>query len=189
MTVVYQPVCIVDAASQGAVVWQVDISVETELSRMCGAWVIDPARLNMLTTLTRDRYLVATPPGHLACQAADMNNHRGVVDLKSTLATVELEITLLQAAFEEESKRTKSKLVAPEWPQVPEQIDLEHPPRAVGSPDLVASALGIARWLETLALAWGSIERQRLARKYLRLDDPSPRALPISLKGVKALDR
>ena len=79
--------------------------------------------------------------------------------------------------------RPNGKLVAPEWPQVPEQIDLENPPRTAGAPDLVASALGIARWLEMLAVAWGSLERQRLARRYLRLDDPSPRALPISIKG------
>lgn len=54
-------------------------------------------------------------------------------------------------------------------------------PRDPQAPAEVAAALGIAPWLESVALAWESLEQQRLIRKYLRGKETNQRPFPVVL--------
>jgi hypothetical protein len=105
-----------------------------------------------------------------------------VIDLGQVVDAIAVEIRRLQTAFDAASEASKSKLIAPTWPRLPAVLDLDNPPRDSNAPDDVAVALGIARWLEAVALAWESLEGQRLARKYLRDKATNRRPLPISLQ-------
>ena len=177
----YQSVAVVDAADDRVVVWQVDIGADAGLTRMCGAWVIDPGKIGALKNLTQSRYLVATPMGAKACAGAGADGHTGVIDLRLIIEAVDAEIRCLQTAFDTALVKSKSKLIAPTWPRLPNPINLADPPRDRNAPDEVAAALGIARWLETVALAWESLEQQRLARRYLKGKEAIQRPLPIRL--------
>ena len=177
----YQSVAVVDAADDRVVVWQVDIGADAGLARMCGAWVIDASETSMLRNLTESRYLVATPAGAKACACAGAEGHTGVIDLRLIIESIDAEIQCLQTAFDTALAKSKSKLIAPTWLRLPDPIDLGDPPRDRNAPDDVAAALGIARWLETVALAWESLEQQRLARTCLRSTETSRRPLPIRL--------
>jgi hypothetical protein len=183
MTTEYQSVAVVDAAEDRTIVWQVDVSAEVEMTRMCGAWVIESTDSDTLTNLTQDRYVVATPAGAKACDRADARTHRGVIDLDRVVNAITSEIHRLQTVFDTASARSKSKLITPSWPRIPAVLDLENPPRDSNAPDDVAIALAIARWLEAVALAWESVEQQRMARKHLRGKATNRRPLPISLQG------
>ncbi len=102
-------------------------------------------------------------------------------DVTGTLAAMNVERDMLQAAFDaEQSGRTKSKrMVTPEWPMFPEPIDVDNPPLAK-SPDPTQRALAIARWLSTLCHQWEYLEEERLARPMLRgLSGLGSRALPL----------
>ena len=48
-----------------------------------------------------------------------------------------------------------------------EALDPDAPPLAPGARAEVEVALGLARWLEAMALAWEEIESQRLRRSYM----------------------
>jgi hypothetical protein len=100
-----------------------------------------------------------------------------------TLSAVESEIRRLQKVFEQAAAKSKSKLIAATWPHLPAAIDLEHAPADANAPQNVVVTLGIARWLEAVAVAWESLERQRLARKYMRGDDLTQRAFPLRIAG------
>lgn len=179
----YQSVAIVDAADDESIVWHVDVSLDTQgSSRMCGAWVLAARDQRTLQSLTRARYLVATPAGGKALNRAGAGDNRGVIDLTASRDAVESEIGRLQTSFEEAASKSKSSLIAPTWPRLPKPIGLRQPPVDVKVPQNVAATLGIARWLEVLALAWESLERQRLARRYMRGDDLTQRPFPLLFK-------
>jgi hypothetical protein len=179
----YQSIAIVDAAATDTIVWQVDVSADPGgLSRMCGAWVFNADEGEKLKPLTEARYLVATPAGNRECSRAGARTHLGHVDLAQTVSAVESEIVCLQALFELEAAKSKSKLVVPAWPRTPKAIDLAHPPVDALAPKKVAPALGIARWLEAMALIWESIEGQRLMRKFMRNDELDQRPFPLVLR-------
>jgi hypothetical protein len=135
-----------------------------------------------LKLLTQARYLVATPAGNRECSKAGARTHLGHVDLAQIVSAVESEIVCLQSLFELEAAKSKSKLVAPTWPRTPKAIDLAYPPVDALAPEKVAPALGIARWLEAMALIWESIEGQRLMRKFMRRDEPDQRPFPLGLR-------
>jgi hypothetical protein len=179
MTMEYQSVAVVDANQHNAAVWQVDVGVDAGLTRMCGAWLLQPDDFEKLKTLTEMRYLVPTPSGAEVCSSVHLVGHRGVIDLGQTLAEVDSEMVRLQEQFEAVAAKSKSKLIAPTWPRLPTQIDLANPPRDIRAPTEVAAALGIARWLESVALAWESLEQQRLIRRYLRGKEANQRPFPI----------
>jgi hypothetical protein len=73
----------------------------------------------------------------------------------------------LNTIYEKLPPSRKKTLTAPRWPHVPPAPDLADPPCADSVDRTVAAALGIARLLEQLAIAWSGIESQRLARTYL----------------------
>ena len=101
--------------------------------------------IDTLKNLTQSRYLVATPTGAKACAGAGAEGHTGVIDLRLVVEAVEAEIDCLQTAFDAAMAKSKSKLIAPTWPRLPNPIDLGDPPRDRNAPDDVAAALGIAR--------------------------------------------
>jgi len=182
MSIEYQSVVVIDANADGTIVWQVDVSSDTQgSSRMCGAWVLAADEFGKLEMLTRARYVVATRAGDRALRRITGHGHLGVVDLAKTLSAVESEISDLQTVFELVASKSKSNLTVPAWPNLPETIDLARPPTDKNAPQGVAVSLGIARWLEAVAVAWESLERQRLARKYMRGGELTPRAFPIRI--------
>lgn len=175
---------IVDAADEESIVWQVDLNSDAQgLSRMCGAWVIAAADDRKVRLLTQSRYLLSTDAGARVCKRAGVDGHLGRVDVVGTLSAVDAERTRLQQVFERAAAASKSSLIAPTWPHLPEPLDLAHPPRDRIAPLNCAAALGVARWLESVALAWESLERQRLIRKYMRGDDLTQRNFPLQLIG------
>jgi hypothetical protein len=183
MNTTYQSIAIVDAAATDTIVWQVDVSADPGgLSRMCGAWVVNSDEGEKLKLLTQARYLVATPSGDRACSRAGARTHLGHVDLAETVSAIESEIVCLQALFEMEAAKSKSKLVPPAWPRTPTAIDLAHAPVDAFASKKVAPALGIPRWLEAMALVWESIEGQRLMRKFMRRDELGQRPFPLVLQ-------
>lgn len=177
-----QIVAVVDASADSVIVWHVDLGAGTSgMSRMCGAWVLinEPIKLELLT---RDRLVVATAAGAGAMAAA--GNHTAMVDLVDTLNNVTQERDRLQRLYDDLPASRKKNLVAPRWPHLPIASDRDHSPRAETTNPAVAVALGVARLLEQLAVAWTAIERQRTARTYLYGDTPgrppTVRELPLA---------
>jgi hypothetical protein len=177
LTVDYQSVAVVDAHGTNAVVWHVDMSPnDSGLSRLSGAWVLPKCDLGTLKLLVQLRYLVATAKGLKVCPDV----HAGLVDLGVTTGGIEAEVNRLQNLYDEQvAAKVKSTLVPPRWPKFPECIDLARPPRDIHAPANVAAALGIARWLESIALAWVFVEQQRLSRKFLHGGCLEQRPFPI----------
>ncbi|AQT81184.1 hypothetical protein B1R94_20880 [Mycolicibacterium litorale] len=151
------------------------------MSRMAGAWVIgsdEPTRLN---ALTQDRYLVGTPAGMEVYRSLQSDTGADEIDLGMTLVSIEDEIDCLRKKFEEAAAKSKSRLIEPSWPRPPRPLNLEAPPADASAPAEVAVVLGIARWLEALAMTWEAIEQQRMMRKYLRGKDAGRRRLPVKV--------
>jgi hypothetical protein len=181
----YKSVAIVDAAEDESIVWHVDVSSDTQgLSRMCGAWVIAADEDHKVNLLTQSRYLLSTDAGARACKRVGVEGHLGLVDVVATLSAVDAERTRLQEVFERAAEASKSSLIAPTWPHLPKPVDLTHPPQDRIAPPNCAGALGVARWLESVAVAWESLERQRLIRKYMRGNDPTQRHFPLQLRAT-----
>lgn len=176
----YQSVAVVDANPNSVIVWQVDVSSNPSgLSRMSGAWVLGVNESKTLKTLTQNRLLAATDAGLATCKRAEANGYAANIDLALTLAEVAAEVDRLQASFEQAAAESKSALVPPTWPKLPQAFAGDKPPVNRTAPTEAAVALGIARWLESVALAWESLEQQRLMRKYFRGDNDGRRRLPI----------
>jgi hypothetical protein len=178
----YQSVAIVDVADDESIVWQVDVSSDTQgSSRMCGAWVVAADEDHKVRLLTQSRYLLSTDAGAQVCKRAGVDGHLGLVDVAATLSAVDAEGTRLQEVFERAAAASKSSLIAPTWPRLPKPLDLANPPLDRIAPSNCAAALGVARWLESVAVAWESLERQRLIRRYMRGNAPVQRTFPLQL--------
>jgi hypothetical protein len=95
----YNSVAIVDAADDESIVWQVDVSSDTQgFSRMCGAWVIAADEDHKVRLLTQSRYLLSTDAGARVCKRAGVDGHLGLVDVGATLSAVDAEP--MQEVFE-----------------------------------------------------------------------------------------
>ncbi|MBB3753672.1 hypothetical protein FHT44_006194 [Mycolicibacterium sp. BK634] len=189
MIVERQSVAVVDAGGDESIVWQVDVSADTqEASRMCSAWVLAAGADDKVRLLTRSRYLLPTTAGRRVCEEAGADGHLGLVDAAATLSAVDAERARLQSVFEQEATVSKSTLVAPTWPHLAEPLDLASPPLDRIAPSNCAAALGVARWLESVAVAWESLERQRLIRKYMRGDNLTPRSFPLRFVDAETRD-
>jgi hypothetical protein len=78
----------------------------------------------------------------------------------------------------------KSNLVSPDWPAIPDQLDIETACSDAGEPK-ATRALAIARHLGRLALTWQQLETERLTRKHLRIGAAdAPRPLPLNTTGA-----
>ncbi|BBY50285.1 hypothetical protein MARA_37530 [Mycolicibacterium arabiense] len=106
----------------------------------------------------------------------------GYLDVYSTLQNISTERDRLQRLYEQQPGKN---LIAPKWPTLPETFNLDAPPLAPDTRAEVQVALGVARWLEAMAVAWEEIESQRLRRSYMSGDavgdGSSVRPCPVAL--------
>lgn len=172
-------VAVVDApdGGRGAVaVWHIDVGPDIGLARPCGAWLLDAgADGERIRSLVAGRRVLATPSGEETLTGAGSETGRtggadaidGFVDADATVRAVRDEIDALQEAFDAELRASGRKLVAPEWPSVPDPVRPDGLRHADGD-DRTGVALGLGRWLADFADTWQKVERQRLARKFLR---------------------
>lgn len=178
-------VAVVDATGEGVVVvWWVNVAVALDLrmSRLCGAWVLDPDDTSTIDRVVAGRIGLLTGPGAAALRTAGLAVYPQL-DLEATWRAAAAELTALQPAFDtQQAARPGGKrLTPPVWPILPELLDLDDPESPAGPP-APFRALGIARWLEQLCGRWGELEGTRLARPQLRdLGGPAPRPLPLAL--------
>jgi hypothetical protein len=177
-------VAVVHAEPDTVAVWHVDVGVDKPgFSRMSGAWSKPRGETRTIELVTRQRIVLPTPSGQKALSKAKAAP-AGYLDVEAVFSSVIAERDRLQGIYE--SRKTKSKtLVAPTWPEMPDLLDLDAPPRievADQDNDCVPIALGIARWLERLAVAWAAIEGQRVVRAYMvGAEGRSVRPCPITL--------
>lgn len=185
----YQSVAVVDANAEAIIIWHVDVSPDPSgLSRMCGAWVLEGTDVHTFETLTRGRYLATTPAGGAVRDGLRPDHHRGVLDLGRVDAEIASVVDRFQELFKEAAAASKSTLIEPTWPRLPGRIDPENPPADGGAPERVAVALGIARWLESMALVWESLEVLRESRKYLRGENEGQREFPVALLDQQSVN-
>jgi DNA polymerase III subunit epsilon len=159
---------VVDETDGVPVVWWVDVGPRIAgMSRLCGAWVLDgDDREPTLRALTASRAIVATASGQSLLEGQQIVPDR-IFDTEATLTAVVAVRDELQAVYQQAAAVRKSTLTPPRWPAIPERLDAETAATPAG--DVRTSrALGIARWLHGLFIAWDTIEEQRLARPYMR---------------------
>ncbi len=183
-----------DAGGVRLAVWHVDVGPSTGLARLCGAWLLDAdGHAEELHALLRDRSVLATDAGAAALGALGARI-AGRIDPAATVAAARDDIAALQEAIDAELAASGRKLVPPLWPALPDVPDRPaqpsvpdrpaQPSAAMSAADGTAAALGLARWLVTLAEAWQDAERQRLAREFLRArGGATHRSLPVVHAG------
>jgi hypothetical protein len=173
------PVVVGDATDDSIVIWHVDAGPDTGLSRLAGAWVLKADDTVTLANLVPGRRILATDRGRAALTAAHIALG-GLVDPSEVVAAVADVRDELQQLYVQARATTGGKhWTAPAWPHLPAAVDVEHPPSLVAEP-VVQRALGIASWLTSVCEAWVSIERQRLAHKYM-IDAGGPAQRPMPL--------
>lgn len=159
-------------------IWHVDVGPDNGLARMAGAWVLalgasvlgDEAEKAEI--LLRGRRVLATAEGRAAVEGLTVSIE-GFVDADATRAGISVEIARLQEAFDAAMATRKTKLVNPSWPTPPEALAVEEGVGLDG--EGVAVALGMARWLESVAKTWEKVEAQRVTRKFLQGDSGKER--------------
>lgn len=166
-----------DARDGRLVIWHVRLQPGTGMSRMAGAWVLEAPVNNDVEALVTGRRALVTANAHKALDTLGVRVH-AEIDPSATIENIEAVRDELQAAYQDYSKRRK--LTAPMWPQIPTMLNMEAPPLAC-SDELTTAALGIARWLASVAVVWEQIERERLARYYLP-GGPGQRAMPVAVR-------
>lgn len=179
---------VVDAIDDVPVVWWVDLGSRTAgMSRLCGAWVLDGVdRARTLQTLTVQRMTLETAAGKSLLDEHQVATDR-VVDVEATRAAVLALRDELQSAYEQavSTRRSGRALTAPQWPTMPELLDVETA-KALAGDTRTGRALAIALWFDDLCAVWDVIEEQRLARAYLRsLGGSGARALPVVIQTVR----
>ncbi|QDQ96288.1 DUF6218 family protein [Tomitella fengzijianii] len=199
--VVRDTVAVVDAPGpDGAAVavWHIDVGPDNGLARPCGAWLlaVDSAApdcsgdaAGQVRALVRGRRVLATGAGAQALARLHPEID-GYLDGDATVRGVGEEIELLQRAFEQHLDETGRKFVPPAWPEVPAGLDPDaqggrpDASHGAGGDDGTATALELGRRLADLADTWQQVERQRLARRFLRkLGGDAHRSLPVVLRG------
>lgn len=179
-------VAVVDVCDAAPVVWWADLGLgNLGLQRLGGAWVLDSAaRLEDLSHLIAGRLVVATAAGQGLLREQSIVG-AGMLDVTAIRAAVGAEADRLQAIFEDAAaKPGKSNLVAPAWPAIPSELDVETASAQAGDPT-ASRALAIARHLAALCDAWDQIEQQRLARSYMRgHGGDQARPLPLGLSSL-----
>ncbi|WP_182348862.1 DUF6218 family protein [Tomitella gaofuii] len=190
--VVRDTVAVVDAPEpdgSAVAVWHIDVGPDIGLARPCGAWLLDgDENGDQVRALVRGRRILATAAGARAL-ASLHPEFDGWIDGDATVRGVHDEIDALQQAFEQHLRETGRSFVAPRWPQVPAGLDSDAPagPQTAadttGGDDGTGTALALSRRLADLADTWQKVERQRLARQFLRRHGgPAHRALPVVLR-------
>jgi len=184
-------VAVVDAPEKegdAVAVWHIDVGPDIGLARPCGAWLLDPdVDGERIRSLLVGRRVLATEEGGRALsgpgrRALGGGAIAGFVDAEATVRAVRDEIAALQEAFDEELRASGRSLVAPDWPRVPEPAQPEELHRSDGD-DGTGAALGLGRWMADFADTWQKVERQRLARRFLREHGgDAHRSLPVVMR-------
>lgn len=186
-------VAVVDARDDSVIVWWVNVGARPssqraqETSRLCGAWKVSSPDSAILDTLTFDRMLLPTKAGRASLETAGVNIRR-LLDLPKSISLITKDRDRHRAIFEDEqARRVKSKqLRAPDWPEFPNPLDVEHPPHETGlagTDESVARALAIAHWLSQLCSQWEYFEEMRLASSWLaKIAGTEVRGLPVVLQ-------
>jgi hypothetical protein len=175
-------VAVIDANEGGIIVWWANLgpSSGAVTDRLCGAWTVDPEDVDTLRSVVSGEVCLTTDAGREAIEQTGVVPGPPV-DATATLEAMVAERDRLQAAFDAEAGRRRSsrELIAPQWPDLPSPLDVNHPP-PIDAPPAVHNALSLARWLVNLAACWDGIEDQRGRRKWLRdIDGAGTRAMPV----------
>lgn len=181
-------VAVVDGNADAVFVWWANVGEKPQpsMSRLCGAWTLDPTDSATLESLTFRRLVLATKAGDKALRRAKVVPERRI-DVQATLEAAVASRDTCQAAFEaEQSHRVPSKrLRPPTWPSFPDPLDVEKPPAwDVNDPsdDRLDPALAIAHWLAGMCSRWEDLESERLARPWMAaIDGDEERELPVVL--------
>jgi hypothetical protein len=158
---------VVDRDHDNAVViWWVGLDEVHRRQRLCGAWVLSPARVTDIASITTGRRLLPTLTGRelLASVGISMANS---LDPATLAGAVEAEYTAIAESFERIRAASRSRLVPLSLPPLPPVIEVEAPPGLSRLPG-ARRALLIARQVETWADTWAEIEERRLTRPHLR---------------------
>lgn len=183
----FRPIAVIDEV--GAIgrigIWHVDVghtaAVGALMPRMAGAWgypldELDPEKVR---SLIADRFIALAGSTDLLKRLEIP--HLGIVDVAGTVDSVRTEITKLQDAFEAHAATSRTKLTAPDWPEVRDHYETAASvPRYPNSDERTGQAFLLARGFEKLADAWEQVEKQRVQRPFLRtLGGDELRPLPL----------
>lgn len=173
-----RPIAVVDEPAGNICIWHVDVGPDIGLSRLSGAWVLDPDNAPSIQTLIKDRHVVR-------CEGTDVVERydiaiTGTVDVDATFTAVLAERDSLQERFDSHAA-TRRTLVVPSWP------DVVHPAETAATvrrsrevAEQTGNAFPLARGFNELARVWTQIEKQRLARPFL-VDPAGPATRPVPL--------
>lgn len=174
------PIAVVDEFDGSVVVWHVDVGPDDlDMGRLCGAWVLSATDVDVIENLVHGRAVFDC--NNSPTLRALATSTSGSIDVDATVAAVIAERDALQRRYVEFAAVSKSKLVAPDWPEVihPKQIAADVP-RTEEVARQTGDAFPMARGFKELAEAWERIEKQRLRREFLH--DPagsSARPVPV----------
>ncbi|KAF0957668.1 hypothetical protein [Rhodococcus sp. T7] len=183
----FKPIAVIDEV--GAIgrigIWHVDVghtaAMGAPMPRMAGAWgyaleELDPWKVR---SLIEERFIVLAGDTDLLERLAIA--HRGIVDVSGTVECARTEVTKLQDAFEAHAAGSRTKLTAPDWPEVPDPVEVAASvPMYPSSDERTGQAYPLARGFEKLAIAWEKVEKQRVQRPFLKpLGGDELRPLPL----------
>ena len=180
-------VAVLDAPNpQSIVIWWVNLAegVSRGIDHLCGAWVLPVEKVDDIKAVVERCLWLPTPVGAQAMKRLRIKP-QPILDCNATLTNVLEWRDEISAVFESEraSSPRSRKLKDLDLPDIPPSIDLEDPPKAVGCSVEVASSLGVARWLTSIATSWRLLETSRLSRKYLKEQLGAERLpIPIALE-------
>lgn len=168
-------VATINSADGRTAIWYTDCGVDSDLTRLCGAWVdlTDEQTEHVLA----QRTLLSFPDTPIP----ELSTEITVLDPNATRAAVLAEIDRLDALHRQSLTAAGNPRAAINWPTVPDELDfadLPAVPPGVSTDPLIADTIAVARWLENLADAWAAVETHRTSREHLREGQPRLRPFP-----------
>ncbi|QLY33501.1 hypothetical protein [Nocardia huaxiensis] len=171
-------VVVLDEVEGRLVVWHVNVGQPIGLSRLSGAWVLEPGEGEAVAMLAAGQRIVvrgggSEVPGGIAVA--------GVVDVDATVAAAQAEVEAVDGLFSSHQEAVAGKLIRPQWPEMthPEDGRQEFP----AADEIVRPALALAHGIADLADAWADFESLRVARSFLTArGGRTARALPLVVR-------
>lgn len=190
----FKPIAVIDEVGAiGSIgIWHVDVghtaAAGAPMPRMAGAWGyslegLDPGKVR---SLIAGRFIVLAGDTDLL-ERLEIPN-LGIVDVTRTVDSARTEITKLQDAFDTHAAGARTKLTAPDWPEVPDPVEVAASvPTYPSSDERTGQAYPLARGFEKLANAWEQVEKQRVQRPFLKPHGGDElRPLPLVTVGTPA---
>ena len=190
----FKPIAVIDEIDEiGRIgIWHVDVghtaAVGAPMPRMAGAWgysldELDPGKVR---SLIAGRFIVFAGDTDVV-ERLEIPN-LGIVDAARTVDGGRTEITKLQDAFDTHAAGSRTKLTAPDWPELPDPYETAASvPMYPSSDERTGQAYPLARGFEKLANAWEQVEKQRVQRPFLKpLGGDDLRPLPLVTVGTPA---